>query len=412
MSRYRDAGTQGQYSDLYKALPPHVFKIADSAYRSMCEPRASSSAAGSCNQSILVSGESGAGKTETTKFIMRYLADSTKRSSTTTTSTTGSGGKNSNIHDSSIEHQVLLSNPILESFGNAKTARNDNSSRFGKFIEINFTPARSDGVYRISGATIRTYLLEKVRLVHQTDGERNYHSFYELLSGASEEQKEALGVESVWDFAYTSQSSTHVRHDGVDDGQQFCELMAAFDTMGFQSHEKDTIIRLVAAILHLGNVKFDSKKSDVEYDGSYISEGASFNADKCCHLLNIDRAAMERALCEKALKTPEGVVIRPMSAEEADQSRDAFAKSLYGALFDWLVMRVNTAILGLSATAGSPLPASANASAAARPGPRGDGGGATRYIGLLDIFGFENFASNSFEQVHYIPNIPFQILFI
>jgi myosin-5 len=399
VNKYRDAGIQGQFSDLYKSLPPHVFKIADSAYRSMCEPRSSSSAsAGGCDQSILVSGESGAGKTETTKFIMRYLADSTKRSA----STSGGGGScTTGSHDNSIEHQVLLSNPILESFGNAKTARNDNSSRFGKFIEINFSRARSDGVFRISGATIRTYLLEKVRLVHQSEGERNYHSFYELLSGATEDQKEALGVNSVWDFNYTSQSSVHLRHDGVDDGQQFSELMAALDTMGFQVHEKDTIIRVIAAILHLGNVKFDSKKSDIEYDGSYISESAAFNADKCCRLLDIDRGAAERALCEKAIKTPEGVVVRPMSAEEADQSRDAFAKSIYGALFDWLVMRVNAAILALSAaSADSPPNATAHPPGGA-PRPAGDARSKvdSRFIGLLDIFGFENFASNSFEQV-------------
>jgi myosin-5 len=219
-------------------------------------------------------------------------------------------------------------------------------------------------------------------------------------------------VGSVWDFSYTSQSSTHLRHDGVDDAQQFCELMAALDTMGFLQHEKDTIIRVIAAILHLGNVKFDSKKSDIEYDGSYISESAAFNAEKCCRLLDIDRAAMETALCEKAIKTPEGVVIRPMSAEEADQSRDAFAKSIYGALFDWLVMRVNAAILALSTTSlAAPSISKSNPS---RPAGDAKGGkGDSRFIGLLDIFGFENFASNSFEQVcnQPITSFPYDLTF-
>ena len=274
-------------------------------------------------------------KTETTKFIMRYLADSTKLPT------------NNDLADKSIERQVLLSNPILESFGNAKTLRNDNSSRFGKFIEINFARSSTDHVFRICGAAIRTYLLEKVRLVHQSEGERNYHCFYELINGSDDDLLNELGLESVWHFNYTNQSSVDVRHDGVSDAAQYSSLLSALEVLGFLAEEKKNIMKIVAAILHLGNLEFEIKESVTgEDDGSFISESCQFHAVYCCKLLQVDQNLLEKVLCEKVIRTPEKMFEKMLSVEEAEQSRDALAKSVYGALFDWLVARVNEAITG------------------------------------------------------------------
>ena len=319
---------------------------------------------------------------------MRYLADSTQQAA-------GAAA------DKSIERQVLLSNPILESFGNAKTLRNDNSSRFGKFIEINFARSQVDHVFRICGATIRTYLLEKVRLVHQTEGERNYHCFYELINGCDEGRLAEFGLESVWHFNYTNQSSVDVRHDGVDDAAQYDALLAALEVLGFSAEETESILTVVAAVLHLGNLDFDVKAaSSSEDDGSALSDSCLFHAEHCCRLLGIERAALERALCEKVIRTPEKQFEKMLSVDEAEQSRDALAKSIYGALFDWLVGRVNAAIVGEDG---------AQEAAGARGARPGRGRAAPskehRFIGLLDIFGFESFHTNSFEQVTAPHNI-------
>lgn len=324
---------------------------------------------------------------------MRYLADSTKKVHV-----------ENEFSDKSIERQVLLSNPILESFGNAKTLRNDNSSRFGKFIEINFARSQ-DHVFRICGATIRTYLLEKVRLVHQTEGERNYHCFYELVSGCDDQTLQELGLTTVWDFNYTNQSSVDIRHDSVDDAAQYSALLSALEVLGFSSDEKDCIVKVVAAVLHLGNIDFAVKESTSGADdGSEISKMCLSHVLHCCRLLGIDKGILEKALCEKIIRTPERMFEKMLSVEEAEQSRDALAKSVYGALFDWLVTRVNSAIVGEDNSGGS---ASNKNQKVTRS--RGDPGVAKasdhRFIGLLDIFGFESFLTNSFEQVLYNSNV-------
>lgn len=322
---------------------------------------------------------------------MRYLADSTKIDTT-----------DDDIADKSIERQVLLSNPILESFGNAKTLRNDNSSRFGKFIEINFSRSPSDHMFRISGATIRTYLLEKVRLVHQTEGERNYHCFYELICGCDESKMEELGLESVWHFNYTNQSSVDVRHDSVDDAAQYVALLAALDVLGFSNEEVDSIIKIVAAVLHLGNLDFDLKMATTgEDDGSDLSGSCLFHATHFCQLLGIDKAILQKSLCQKVIRTPEKIFEKMLSVEEAEQSRDALAKSIYGALFDWLVTRVNSAIVGEDARAEAEAGkrAARGSNTSTKLASRTVKSKEHRFIGLLDIFGFESFLTNSFEQV-------------
>jgi len=252
VQRYRRAGEARMAGQSDSTLPPHVFYVADAAYRNMLQ----NSQYGRANQSILVSGESGAGKTETTKFIMRYLADITHSSMKPKDSNNdGQVNKSNNI---SIEIQVLQSNPILECFGNARTLRNDNSSRFGKFIEILFSSGGGYH-YNIVGAVIRTYLLEKVRLVHQGRGERNFHCFYEVIKGGASADRQRWGLTSLDDFHYTNQSGEDSRRDGVEDSEQYKETRAAMNDMGFTSEEQSYILNVVAAVLHIGNLLFDVK---------------------------------------------------------------------------------------------------------------------------------------------------------
>jgi myosin V len=341
------------------------------------------------NQSILVSGESGAGKTETTKFIMRYIADITStQESSNSTATDGSH---------SIENQVLQSNPILECFGNARTLRNDNSSRFGKFIEINFCQKnRDDLMYRITGATIRTYLLEKVRLVRQAIGERNYHCFYEMLKGSTQEELDLLGLSNVWDFHYTNQSDMIERLDGIDDGEQYKVTRNAMSILGFTIDEQEKILKICAAVLHAGNITFHIKSGGTsgEDDGSKVSMDCYFYFQTCCSLLELSEEEFEETLCVKTIITPDKIYKKMVSVEEAEYARDAFTKTLYGALFDWLVQRVNKTIAtqeGLTQTH--------HTSSSSHSRPTSAPPSQSSFIGVLDIFGFENFDFNSFEQL-------------
>lgn len=384
--QYRDAGASAKFnSDLVKKLPPHPFQIADNAYRNMVSNallnrsylrRNPYGEAGLVvqNQSILVSGESGAGKTETTKFIMRYLADITKDIR-----------HSSDSSSQSIENQVLQSNPILECFGNARTLRNDNSSRFGKFIEINFSfGERNDEIFRITGATIRTYLLEKVRLVRQAQGERNYHVFYELMSGYEPTHLKALGLTDLSAFNYTNQSCMYDRLDGVKDSEQFKKTAKALQVLGIDEEEQTAIWRIVAAVMHVGNITFDVKAGGPggEDDGSKISPSCQHHVKNCCELLELNEVEFVKALCVQKLIIPDKVLEKMVSTSGAEHNRDNFSKSIYGALFDWLVQRVNNTIASVKTGETSKEDMKNNS-----------------FIGVLDIFGFENFEMNSFEQV-------------
>lgn len=295
---------------------------------------------------------------------MRYLADIT----------TSSDQNN----DNGIEKQVLQSNPILESFGNARTLRNDNSSRFGKFIEINFLPMSTNN-FRICGATIRSYLLEKVRLVHQADGERNYHIFYELMAGATEEERKTFGLTTIWDFHYTNQSGTDTRQDGVSDGEQYVHTRRAMEILNFPSEERNSILETVAAVLHIGNLEFVERIGvGEEEDGSMMSEVSTRHLEYCSKLLGLEANAIEKVLCEKLIKTPEATFSKRLTVIEAEHARDALAKAVYGALFDHLVARINNTI------------SASNTSTTKR----------MCFIGVLDIFGFESFdTTNSMEQL-------------
>ncbi|XP_015889296.3 myosin-17 isoform X1 [Ziziphus jujuba] len=321
-------------------LSPHVFAVADVAYRAMINEGKSNS--------ILVSGESGAGKTETTKMLMRYLAYL--------------GGR-SGVEGRTVEQQVLESNPVLEAFGNAKTVRNNNSSRFGKFVEIQF-----DKNGRISGAAIRTYLLERSRVCQISDPERNYHCFY-LLCAAPHEDKEKYKLGNPRSFHYLNQSNCF-ELDGVDDAHEYLATRRAMDVVGISEEEQEAIFRVVAAILHLGNVEFAKGE---EIDSSVIKDEKSrFHLNMTAELLKCDAKSLEDALIQRVMVTPEEIITRTLDPVAAIISRDALAKTVYSRLFDWLVDKINNSI--------------------------GQDPNSKSLIGVLDIYGFESFKFNSFEQ--------------
>ncbi|XP_042449136.1 myosin-6-like [Zingiber officinale] len=321
-------------------LSPHPFAVADVAFRLMRNEGVS--------QSILVSGESGAGKTESTKMIMRYLAYMGGRAA--------SEGR-------TVEQQVLQSNPVLEAFGNAKTVRNNNSSRFGKFVEIQF-----DERGRISGAAIRTYLLERSRVCQISDPERNYHCFY-MLCAAPPEDIQRYKLENPRAFHYLNQSNCF-ELDGVNDSKEYLETKKAMDIIGINSDEQDAIFRVVAAILHLGNIEFvDGGETD---SSQPKDEKSLFHLRTAAELFMCDATALEDSLCKRIIVTRDENIIKTLDPEAAALSRDALAKIVYSRLFDWLVNKINNSI--------------------------GQDPNSKSLIGVLDIYGFESFKTNSFEQ--------------
>nr|GEY11977.1 IQ motif, EF-hand binding site [Tanacetum cinerariifolium] len=333
MAKYKGA-TLGE-------LSPHPYAISHAAYRQMVNEKIS--------QSILVSGESGAGKTESTKNLMQYLAYM--------------GGRPSSEGRRSVEQQVLESNPVLEAFGNAKTLRNNNSSRFGKFVEIQFN---DKGM--ISGAAIRTYLLERSRVTQVSDPERNYHCFYMLCAAPPEESKK-YKVDNPRKFHYLNQSSFYDLK-GVDESKEYLATKKAMDIVGISSDEQDAIFRVVAAILHLGNIDF-AKGS--EPDSSKVKDDKSrSHLETAADLFMCDKTALEDSFCTRVIVTRGESIKKCLDSDAATISRDAFAKIVYTKLFDWLVNKINNTI--------------------------GQDADSKFFIGVLDIYGFESFKTNSFEQ--------------
>ncbi|CAN1242722.1 XI-2 [Linum perenne] len=321
-------------------LSPHPFAVADTAYRQMINDGIS--------QSILVSGESGAGKTESTKSLMRYLAFM--------------GGRNAS-EGRSVEQQVLESNPVLEAFGNAKTVRNNNSSRFGKFVELQF-----DKRGRISGAAIRTYLLERSRVCQVSSPERNYHCFYMLCAAPPEDIKK-FKVGNPKSFHYLNQSEC-IKLDGIDDPKEYIETRKAMDIVGISDEEQDAIFRVVAAVLHLGNIVFIKGK---EPDSSVLKDDAARSHLKtAAELFMCDEKGLEDSLCKRVIVTRDDVITKDLDPGAATINRDALAKIVYSRLFDWLVNKINNSI--------------------------GQDPESNSLIGVLDIYGFESFKTNSFEQ--------------
>ncbi|XP_044486301.1 myosin-6-like [Mangifera indica] len=337
-----DNNTMEQYKGAALGeLNPHPFAVADSAYRQMINEGIS--------QAILVSGESGAGKTESTKMLMSYLAHM--------------GGRTTAENKRSVKQQVLESNPVLEAFGNAKTLRNNNSSRFGKFVEIQF-----DQTGRISGAAIKTYLLERSRVCQVSDPERNYHCFYMLCAAPAEDiEKYKLGNPRT--FHYINQSNCY-ELDGVDDSKEYVATRKAMDVVGISSDDQDAIFRVVAAILHLGNIEFAKGE---EPDSSEPKDDKSrFHLKTVAELLMCDQKALEDSLCKRVIITRGESITKCLDPNSATLNRDALAKVVYSRLFDWLVNKINNSI--------------------------GQDPNSKILIGVLDIYGFESFKTNSFEQ--------------
>ncbi|XP_056134161.1 unconventional myosin-Va [Lampris incognitus] len=317
-------------------MDPHIFAVAEEAYKQMARDLR--------NQSIIVSGESGAGKTVSAKYAMRYFA-------------TVSGSAS----EANVEEKVLASNPIMEAIGNAKTTRNDNSSRFGKYIEIGF-----DKRYRIIGANMRTYLLEKSRVVFQADEERNYHIFYQLCASSHLPELKTLRLGNANDFLYTRQGRSPVI-DGVDDTKEFSNTRNAFTLLGINESYQIGLFQVLAAVLHLGNVEIKDRDSDSSIIAPNNSHLTAF-----CELVGVTYQDMSHWLCHRKLKTAAETYIKPIPRLQATNARDALAKHIYAKLFNWIVEHVNKALV-------------TNVEQ-------------NSFIGVLDIYGFETFDINSFEQ--------------
>ncbi|XP_068165927.1 unconventional myosin-VIIb-like [Antennarius striatus] len=338
----------GEQVQLYRSrklgeLPPHIFAIAEACYTNALRHGR--------NQCCVISGESGAGKTESTKLILQFLA-----------ATSGE------LSEQQVEQEILESNPILEAFGNAKTVRNDNSSRFGKYLEIFL---RQDGV--IEGACVEQYLLEKSRVCHQAPEERNYHIFYCLLAGVSAEERKTLSLGNADEYVFLTKGGC-VLCDGRDDAadfQRICSAMGVF----FSERERLQVLKLLAAILHLGNVRFQAN-TDRNLETSDVITWERFSA--AAALLEVDQCLLAWSLTHRSLTTSRDSVTTPLSSRQAADCRDAFVKSIYNKLFLWIVAKINSVISQRTVKE----PSSSLLS-----------------IGLLDIFGFENFHSNSFEQL-------------
>ncbi|XP_032765156.1 unconventional myosin-VI [Rattus rattus] len=348
-------------------MPPHVFAIADKAFRDMKVLKMS--------QSIIVSGESGAGKTENTKFVLRYLTESY-----------GTG--------QDIDDRIVEANPLLEAFGNAKTVRNNNSSRFGKFVEIHFNEKSS-----VVGGFVSHYLLEKSRICVQGKEERNYHIFYRLCAGASEDIREKLHLSSPDNFRYLNRGCTRyfanketdkqilqnrkspeyvkagsLKDPLLDDHGDFIRMCTAMKKIGLDDEEKLDLFRVVAGVLHLGNIDFEETGSTS--GGCNLKNKSAPSLEYCAELLGLDQDDLRVSLTTRVMLTTaggtKGTVIKvPLKVEQANSARDALAKTVYSHLFDHVVDRVNQCF---------PFETS------------------SYFIGVLDIAGFEYFEHNSFEQ--------------
>uniref|UniRef100_UPI00358F4EA9 myosin-1B-like n=1 Tax=Myxine glutinosa TaxID=7769 RepID=UPI00358F4EA9 len=326
--------------------PPHIFSISDNAYQFMLTDRE--------NQSVLITGESGAGKTVNTKRVIQYfasiaaVADSTKKKETTNKGT--------------LEDQIVQANPLMEAFGNAKTVRNDNSSRFGKFIRIHF-----GATGKLASADIETYLLEKSRVTFQLPTERNYHIFYQILSQKKPELLDMLLVTSnPFDYPFISQGEVTVA--SIDDSEELMMTDEAIDILGFTAEEKSSIYKVTGALMHHGNMKFKQKarEEQAEPDGNE-------DADKASFLMCLNSADLLKALCYPRVKVGNEYVTKGQTVQQVYNNVGALTKSVFEKMFSWMVFRINNTLDTKLAR--------------------------QHFIGVLDIAGFEIFDFNTFEQL-------------
>eukprot|EP00536_Pseudo-nitzschia_multiseries_P009825 jgi/Psemu1/325787/estExt_fgenesh1_pg.C_2860002 len=373
---------------------PHLFKVADRAYSAMMDsvhiipnleeanadhciesPRKGRSRPGQVtNQSIIISGESGAGKTEATKYIMKYLARITKKKEKWGSEECPALASTDEKEMASLEDRVLSSNPLLETFGNAQTLRNDNSSRFGKFIHINFSTEKGT----IIGARISNYLLEKTRITTQIEGERNYHIFYQLFAGANPDLLTKLGLDvGTSSFRYLrNRSSPKTEKDKKD----FVETMQCLSNVGLAAEQQDAVMGLAAAVLHLGNISF--QESESEDHQAVITEDSRSSLQKACELLGLEEDAVADAILTKRLTINGKSIKKPSTVAMAEDKRDSLAKMTYSSLFVWLVKSINETLSKHEND--FELDSSIMQ---------------TGFIGVLDIYGFECFEVNGYEQL-------------
>ena len=400
-----------------KKLPPHVYQTADDAYRAMMIALESyvvkskrmsqnviskdSTRIHSADQSILVSGESGAGKTVTTKIVLNYLAmlskqkneslggaSSSSQSSPFSSKYQRQSSVNDSYKDRSIEQQVLESNPILESFGNARTVRNDNSSRFGKFIDVRFTTRG-----KLSGASIETYLLEKVRIIHPGQGERNYHIFYQFLEASMDDavlrDNLLLDELTIYDFRLLSQTGTFDRRDNESDKDKYYQMMKSMETIGFDSNTIENIMRLITAILFAGNMTF-SRVESAHHESCLLEENDDSIA--AASLLGVPFQKFSIFLTSRKISAGFEQLEKLLSLEQSTKGLEALMKAIYGAIFDYVVKRINNSILEEHERNGQNV----KHGKGSKPYNHNQG---LASIGVLDIFGFESFDINGFEQI-------------
>ncbi|KAJ1978049.1 class II myosin [Dimargaris xerosporica] len=361
---FRDVGIYtDQVLQSYKGknrleLPPHVYAIAEAGYRNMIGYKE--------NQCVIISGESGAGKTEAAKKIMQYIA------------AVSGGGQNSSIQQ--VKDMVLATNPLLESFGCAKTLRNNNSSRHGKYLEMQFNTSGEP-----VGANITNYLLEKGRVVSQITNERSFHIFYQICKAAPPAYRESFGISEPENFLYIAQSQC-LSVDTIDDHADYAETIAAMNVIGLSAQEQEQIHRMLATILWLGNVQF----AEGDDSQAYVTDTGV--VDFLAYLLEVDSQLLNKVLTSRVIETHRGgrrgsTYEVPLNTVQAMAVRDAYAKSIYERLFEWIVVRINAAMKPTMTPAYT--------------------------IGVLDIYGFEIFDHNSFEQlcINYV-NEKLQQIFI
>uniref|UniRef100_A0A667XIV5 Myosin heavy chain, fast skeletal muscle-like n=1 Tax=Myripristis murdjan TaxID=586833 RepID=A0A667XIV5_9TELE len=327
--------------------PPHIFSISDNAYQFMLQDRE--------NQSILITGESGAGKTVNTKRVIQYFA-----------TIAVAGGKKAEPvpgkMQGSLEDQIIAANPLLEAYGNAKTVRNDNSSRFGKFIRIHFG---STG--KLASADIETYLLEKSRVTFQLSAERSYHIFYQLMTGHKPELLDTLLISTnPYDYPMISQGEITVK--SINDVEEFIATDTAIDILGFNAEEKVSIYKLTGAVMHHGNMKFKQKQREEQAEPDGTEE-----ADKIAYLMGLNSADMLKALCYPRVKVGNEMVTKGQTVPQVHNATMALCKAVYEKMFLWMVIRINEMLDTKQ--------------------PR------SFFIGVLDIAGFEIFDFNSLEQL-------------
>ncbi|XP_061702261.1 myosin-8-like isoform X4 [Syngnathoides biaculeatus] len=326
--------------------PPHIFSISDNAYQYMLTDRE--------NQSILITGESGAGKTVNTKRVIQYFA---------TIGSVGDSNKKDQLHDrGTLEDQIIQANPLLEAFGNAKTVRNDNSSRFGKFIRIHFGTKG-----KLGSADIETYLLEKSRVTFQLPAERSYHIFYQIMSNKKPDLIDMLLITSnPFDYPFISQGEISVL--SINDADELVATDSAIDILGFNMEEKLGIYKLTGAVMHSGNMKFKLKQREeqAEPDGTEV-------ADKVAYLMGLNSADLLKALCNPRVKVGNEFVTKGQTPQQVNNAVGAVSKAVYEKLFLWMVTRINQQL-------DTKLPRQ-------------------HFIGVLDIAGFEIFEMNSLEQL-------------